>query len=350
MSHSWKYMPILKWKLGERGALKNLSDAQWEGLIPLLELPMIEATPDRAGLREALPTYLAKRSKEMVATFPEHVPLVVDTRYCSPGYGRQVNLLGVICKNLQKLTEKPVIPVISESLVDTADELGEGLKDFDEVVLRIAVDTVSEAQLSDLVKSAVTAGLRKRGLHLLLDQYSIVGAQPLSRLAVVTSYVDHALTLGCASVTLAGGSFPVNLVGFKQGADQVLPRVEWKIWEALQKSGGYEALRFSDYAVSNPAPLPDIDPKQVNPSVAIRYACQDHWRLLKAGGFKGGKPNQYRNLCKLLLGDPIYSGSSFSFGDACYEKAATGASGNGNPSSWRRDATSHHLVLTRQAL
>jgi len=102
--------------------------------------------------------------------------------------------------------------------------------------------------------------------------------------------------------------------------------------------------------VTNPAPAPGMDPTQMNPSVAIRYAADGHWRLFKAGGFKKGVPNQYRSLCKLLLGDSVYSGSAFSFGDRCYEGAASARLGNGNPSSWRRDATNHHLVLTQHAL
>jgi hypothetical protein len=33
---SWIYLPILKWKLGERIALRNLREDQREGLVPLL--------------------------------------------------------------------------------------------------------------------------------------------------------------------------------------------------------------------------------------------------------------------------------------------------------------------------
>jgi Beta protein len=96
--------------------------------------------------------------------------------------------------------------------------------------------------------------------------------------------------------------------------------------------------------------MPELDPKMMNPSVAIRYAADGFWRLFKAGGFKKGKPDQYKNLSILLLGDPVYSGAAFSYGDECYDKTANAKLGNGNPSSWRRDATNHHLVLTATAL
>lgn len=57
----WRYLPILKWKQGERGALKNTTPHR---LLPLLELPAIDAAPDRASLRAAMPAYLSKFVKQ----------------------------------------------------------------------------------------------------------------------------------------------------------------------------------------------------------------------------------------------------------------------------------------------
>lgn len=50
MTTQWKYLPILKWKQGERIALKNLSKGQWAEMVVLLELSPIVATPDGPGL------------------------------------------------------------------------------------------------------------------------------------------------------------------------------------------------------------------------------------------------------------------------------------------------------------
>ncbi|MCW5651021.1 MAG: hypothetical protein KIS62_14845 [Ramlibacter sp.] len=38
MAETWKYIPILKWKQGERIALRNLTPLQWNEMTPLLEL------------------------------------------------------------------------------------------------------------------------------------------------------------------------------------------------------------------------------------------------------------------------------------------------------------------------
>jgi len=56
----WKYLPILKWKQGERIALRNLTRDQWKGVTPLIELLPIAAAPNFASLQATLPGYLDK--------------------------------------------------------------------------------------------------------------------------------------------------------------------------------------------------------------------------------------------------------------------------------------------------
>lgn len=350
MTTTWKYMPILKWKQGERIALKNMTAAQWADTVPLVELLPIVATPDPAGIRAALRPYLDKVGKEMMAAIDDSVPLVIDIRYLAPAYAHQARLLRTVCSYLQRTTERQVIPVITQAtLADTLVEV-QTLEGFDEYVLRVVSPFNSADAVIDLVKLCVSANLPKKKLHLLVDQFSIVGETASAKWTAVQPYLNSALASSCATTTLAGGSFPINLVGIKQGVHD-LPRVEWQIWKLLRKNATFAEVRFSDYTVSNPALAPDIDPLQVNPSVAIRYAADGFWRLFKAGGFKKGKPDQYKNLSKLLLTDAVYSGATFSYGDKQYDKAANDPkAGNGNPSSWRRDATSHHVVLTASAL
>jgi hypothetical protein len=350
MAEKWKYLPILKWKLGERMALKHLTPAQWDSVVPLVELHAIDASPSADSLRAELPAYLAKISKEMAQAFPEDVPLLIDVRHVSTGYPRQLALLRVICNGLAKQTKRRVFPVLSETMVARyAGNLGD-VVGFEEYVLRIQTPLTDESQVQPMVKQVTGSGIVPKGrLHLVIDQYSIVNEDARVRFTMVKPYLDEALAAGCASTTVAGGSFPVNLVGFKQGVHDIT-RVEWAVWAAVRRVGAYAPVRYGDYTVSNPAPAPDLDPQMMNPSVAIRYATNDHWRLYKAGGFKKGKPNQYQNLCTLLTGDAVYSGPAFSDGDDRYDRAANAKLGNGNPSSWRRDATSHHVVFVSSLL
>lgn len=345
----WKYLPILKWKQGERIALRNLKDDQWNGVTPLIELQPISAAPNFVSLQAALPDYLEKIGKDLAKAVPEGTPFAVDTRYVSTGYPKQAQLLSAVCSRLYKLTDRPVIPVITSALAQSeANQLERIAERFKECIVRIDTPSVGVAQVQpiiELVKDAFETG----DVHVVVDQFSLVGKDSRVMATAIKPYLDEALASVSASVTIAGGSFPVNLIGFKQGTFDI-ERVEWKVWKQIQKGGSYADVRYSDYCVTHPALGPEMDPTQMNPSVAIRYAADGYWRLFKAGGFKKGAPNQYMALCQLLLGDGVYTDPSYSYGDKCYADAANAKLGNGNPSSWRRDATNHHLVLTQRAL
>lgn len=349
----WNYMPILKWKQGEQIALRHLTEVQWKGVIPLLKLQPIDSAPDSVAIRNALPSYLDNVIDQINKNIPENHPVFIDTEYVSLGYQKQLSLLLRICNYLQQKLGHRIAPVIPspllESLATITTVRSAYLKSLDDVLVSCRTDQIALAQIAPAIVAMSAYGIKKQKVHLLIDQYSIVGSDHNHCFASVKPFLDSGIATGCASVTIGGGSFPINLMGLKQGLTDI-PRVEWNVWLLLQKSGDYEGLRYADYTVTNPAPQPDVDPTQVNPSVAIRYAADQFWRLFKAKGFKKGPPDQYRNLCKLLTSDTVYSGYNFSYGDGQYAKAATGKVGNGNPSSWRKDATNHHIALTASSL
>lgn len=353
MSNDWRYMPILKWKQGEQHALRHLTQEQWAGITPLLELQPIISAPDIASIKSALPPYLNKVSEQIIKSIPEGRTIFIDTGYISPGLREQLPLLFIVCLYLDKKLSHRVLPAIPTTHLELLDALSTAhksyLENIDSVLLRTRIDQMELSQVIPSITTLSKLGVKKRSIHLLIDQFSIVDNNPHDCFATVEPYLEQGLMAGCASMTVGGGSFPINLMGFKQGVTDV-PRIERKVFDLLLKTEKYPALRYSDYTVTNPAPLPDIDSSKLNPSVAIRYATGSVWSVYKAKGFKKGPPNQYRNLCKLLVSDVIYSGEEFSYGDRQYKSAADDRTGNGNPSSWRKEATSHHIVFTINSL
>lgn len=353
MAREWRYMPILKWKQGEQLALRNLSSGQWKGISPLVELAAIDAAPVGAALRAALPSYLDKAAAKMINSIPGQIPVCVDSCYVSPSYPRQLNLLMVICAYLQKKKSIDIVPVINATEIEALDTLSathiDFLKGLTSVVLRLRIDQIDSSQVSASIEALRVVGIKRKNIHLLIDQYSLVGRQPAECLGAVSPYLKQAAAAKCGSLTIGGGSFPVNLMGITQGVSDI-PRVEWKIWELLKSSDEYPGLRYADYAVTNPAPPPELDPTKINMSITIRYAANGFWRLYKGRGFKSGVPGEYRNLSALLVMDPVYSGEKFSYGDRQYMAASGGGDRNGNPMSWRKEATSHHVVFTSRSL
>lgn len=346
----WAYMPILKWKQGERIALRNVPVARRDATLPLLELLPILATPDSAGLKAALPAYLKKVGSELGKCWSGAV--AIDARHVAPAYPNQARLLGIICQQLASASGLSVVPVITQAMLAEPPTEFSRLLTFSEQIFRVITPFVNADMVKTGLSQLSTYGFSPKSVHLLVDQFSIVNDVPATRLSLTRPFLLEAAGSNYASVTLAGGSFPVNLVGLKQGFHDI-QRVEWKIWKLLQASKEFPKVRYADYTVSNPALMPDLPADQVNPSVSVRYTADGFWRVYKAKGFKGGGPNQLKNLCKLLVSDTIYSGAAFSFGDASYDKAAKDPSPdakNGTPSSWRRDATSHHVAVVQTAL
>jgi len=354
MAYDWRYIPILKWKRGEQFALRELTEAQWPGVTPLIELQPIDAAPDSAALRSALPEYLNVVAEQIEKSIPEDCQLFVDTHLVSPSYARSANLLVVVCDQLRRKTRRPIYPALGTAAMASIGALTPHLRasllELAPVLLRLRSDQIESTQIQPLVADIVRLGIKRRDIHLLIDQYSLVSREPSGCVGSIKPYLTEAISASCASVTLGGGSFPMTLTGIKAGAKNI-PRVEWHIWKHFAESGEFPRLRYADYTVTNPAPLPDIDPKTVNPSITIRYAINDHWHLLKGKGFKGAPPGEYRNLCKLLVTNvAIYSGKDFSFGDGKYFAAANGSVKNGIPWTWRREATNHHIVFTASSL
>jgi hypothetical protein len=349
----WRYMPILKWKRGEQNALRYVRENQWDGITPLLELQPIDAAPDAASLKIALPGYIDKLVSQIQISIPEEGSIAIDTGLVSTGYVRQANLLFVICQSLQKKVTQQIIPVIRFGWIDALPGLPsallDSLKNYPDLVLRIRTDSVVESQIAQAV-ATLAKQVKRRQIHLLLDQYSLVGKEPAPCVAAATPYLNAASQTSCASITLGGGSFPINLTGKKTGVTDI-PRVEWKIWENLTAKNDQPGLRYADYAVTNPIPQEeDIDPTKLNPSIAIRYASEGFWRLYKGRGFKSGAKGELRALCKLLVTDSIYGGQTYCYGDAQYMKYSTGSDKNGVPWTWRRDATNRHIVQTINSL
>ena len=353
MTTLWKYMPILKWKRGEQAALSKLAPEEWRGVVPVLELNPIEAAPDANSLNAALGSYLNLVATQIEKSVPEDQLVFIDTRYVSTGYSKQLDLMIVVVSRLQKLVANPILPVLQASQVSMISSLTasrrQTLENFEGMILRLQIDQFEAAQVDPLLKAASETIKRKR-IHLLLDQFAIVDKNPSDCFNALKPYLNAAISTKCASITYTGGSFPVNLTGRKKGITD-LPRVEWKVWQQMNRDRTYENVRFGDYTVSNPNPMgEDVDPKKVNPSISIRYASDDFWRLYKDAGFKGAPAGVLKSLSKLLTTDSIYGGVGHSFGDTKYMEYANGGPKNGIPWTWRRDATNRHIVHTAKNL
>jgi hypothetical protein len=349
MPLAFKYIPILKWKQAEQIALREATIGVKQSVLPLVALQPV-APKAQQTMQAAQKDYLSKCTASLLKSGFDKYPVAVDSAMTLPASLAPVKVLVTLCTHFQRNSIQ-VVPVVDGAVVDTHLTDLARLSAFADVVLRIRIDTISSGQISSLIASARKAiGSPSVGLHVLLDMWELVGTDQVAEAARALPYVSAAVTSRhVRSITIAGGSFPHTLTGIRQGTS-FIPRIELSIWKSLHAKPDLRDVCFGDYTVTNPRPLEPVDPRQINPSVAIRYARDTDWMLMKAGGSRTSGMGQYNQVCKLLVQHSSYSGATFCYGDKQYHKHSQAGSTSGSYMSWRRDATSHHIEFTKRQL
>lgn len=335
------YFPALRWKQGEQMAVRKLDGGDRERILPIAEVQSIAAKP------------LGKLSTQLGQAHASEFPIALDL---SPAYPNgYVNLpyLAGLTSRLQRQGLK-IWPVIRGADALLNPSALPQFKFMGSVVLRVNPHEMTLVDAMSVLAELQKACGKHTSIYVLIDLYSITDID-LSSLAAVPEPFVRAMTSNgtVAQVSVLAGSFPYQLGGFAQGIKARIPRKELTVWKSLRSRPGCADVAFGDYAVTNPLPLEEIDPRKLNPAAAIRYTLKNEWWLLRAAGVrtknKGGM-GQYNALCKLLVVHPDFSGAKFSYGDNQYIVHAQPGASSGSFMTWRRDATSHHLVYTVRQL
>lgn len=343
---SWTYLPILKWNQGEQDAFLHLKEEQFSNIVPLIEIQR------QRGV--SLDTIAAINAHHIERCIPTGATVAVETMHLVDRLQKPAELMAGFCAALQSMLEThTVIPVIHSSLLDalipSTTRVRSLLRRFPEVLLRLRSDLIAADRIGPIVSLLRSAGVRPSVIHLLIDQFSLVGRDPATCAANVQPYLTEALAQRCASVTLAGGSFPLSLTGYRSGVHDI-PRVEWRTWQRIRRYSQFRDVRYSDYGVTNPSPREAINPASA-PHVAIRYATPDFWRLYHGGRIRAGAQITLKGLCQSLVADSIYAGASFSSADESFKAAAISPIGIRRvPWRCRRDSTARHIALTTRSL
>jgi hypothetical protein len=335
------YVPILRWKQGGQHALAQVAAAERLHMLPVAELQELEAAP------------YPRLTQTLTSAAAGVYPVGVDLKAAyAPG---PVNF-AVLADYLTALQAAGLHAWPTLHAADVQANLP-GLTFFSgqqRAIVRISPAQTSLAAAPGLLASCALAMGPAARLVVVIDLGCLVDAVIGTEAAVATAYAQAIATLpSILAVAVAGGSFPWSLQGLPLGATTYLLRKELEIWKIVRQQTGCVQTLFGDYGVTNPKPLGNADPRTMNPSAAIRYTRRNDWWLLRASGVKTpgrGGFSQYNPLCQLLISSPDYSGPSFSFGDEKYEYHANTPAKSGNLTTWRRDATNHHLVLTQRQL
>lgn len=354
------YLPALKWKQGEHFAVKPLTSAQKARLLPMGEVPDRPYNWEKEKYTKSWEKHLDDVAKATATNWGTAHEIAFDQQI-----GDGETLSAKPSTPWEYLFESmwaagvKAVPVLSTSASGTEQAaLTKLVKTHKKGrwVLRYRSDphghVPTVAQATSWFSNAVAVvGAKHEHVDAVLDLGHIT-ADPKTLVASTATVLKAIAGLGnWRQLTLLSGAFPVNLAGVQKGTRQI-PRLDWDLYKrvaARSELAGID-LAFGDYGITHVDAF-DEDPRKLRMSANLRYTHWKDWHVLKGKNTKDYGFEQYKDLCGMLVNLPIFLGSTFSQGDANYEKVATDPSvGPGNATHWRRDATNHHVHVVLHQL
>lgn len=353
------YIPILRWKAAERGALQNLKSEHKASITPLVELIMPQpANNDGTKTPKEL-------LQESINTFLENLPDLADQ--VMKHWGREavfvdVQLIdgSIRAKTLEKILTQgkqldifmipviTIIPVVGfesdiktrQVAIEFAKKSGHGL------CLRITDSHFNEKSLPDDINTFIKEnGLSAKGIDLLVDFKIVDDKTSYESLVNKINRIPHIEEW--RTFIVAGGAFPQDLSHLEKHNQHNISRVDWIIWNKLVKKLK-RSPSFADYTLQYPVYTPKTSAS--NPSASIRYTLENDWLIVRGEGLrnpKGAGFKQYPAQAQILAKQKIFKGENFSFGDSYIAEKAKDikTKKTGNPKTWLEAGINHHLTL-----
>jgi hypothetical protein len=343
-----RYIPCLRWKLGEYKALMQLSSIVRDSIIPLIDVAEIgfdfETQTESKSIDEHLKPF-AKRVREKWGIDE----CFVDMHNINASQRMAGNMHPVtFVFNDLRLKGVRAIPVMElkqdsqwqNAIQQAVDQDGRGF------CLRIDLETAVKTTLGTSINELLHKYSRRiEQCDLIIDEKA-PNFEPLDGFVSLLEQIIKNLPYlnRWRSFGLIGTSLPASLSIFERGVS-IIPRNEWRTYKRLQgrlRSSGIRIPTFGDYGISNPEVL-RVDPRFMRTTANIRYTINDGWFIVRGQSIREYGLGQHKDLCREIVNSKIYEGPDFSPGDKYILDCAQDSASTGNPTTWRWVGTSHHL-------
>ncbi|MBI6548618.1 beta family protein [Xenorhabdus sp. VLS] len=349
------YIPILKTKRAEFTALSQLDTFTKSKIIPLLEIEPVPIDPD-TDIPDKTYDEMLNGFGQKILSGCDGIPVVfldgilIEEQFISSTDTYPIeNAI-----NQARSAGFRVIPVTSPTRTfnyqQSISTLVQG-----EVCLRLTTtDLVNPQLITDYINELQ---ITHENIDVIIDLRDVLSEDSVS--------LEHSkiLALGLInnlnnlqrfrSVSLASGSFPVDLSGISLGAYSQT-RLEWILWQDLYSSG--RLLRnviYSDYGIQHPD-YSRLATRFPSVTASVRYTGDSDFLVFRGKVANRYGYEQYGAHSKAIVSHPEYSGNTFSNGDkdidnyaqeyAKYLQNPTGNYKFGSPEVWRKIGQNHHIT------
>lgn len=348
-----QYLVALQNKAGELEVLRHASDADWDGLTPLIHF----VGPKKSD--GVLTERRLDRWVERVASAVGRHPCLVDIARLRPTQrvgtpDAAADALFVIYQACRRrgLRFVPVLPFGASDrhmgLIRDAVAI-----DRNGVCLRYLVRefvSPSGSSFSDLAEMTLHyLGVRIEEADLILD-LGFLGPDTNLDVDGLLAIVDAADVAGpWRSLALLGTSIPPTMACIDEGTVGRIPRREWQIWQEVGAKSPRRIPSYGDYAIQNPKPPQDGGGPGMRANV--RYTLDAETVVARGTGplTQLGK-EQYHDLCDSIVSLPEFSGPGYTWGDRTIFDCAWRMIEPGGQKMWRGAGTSHHIRLVQDQL
>lgn len=319
------YVPIVKWKQGEQGALSILADEIKDQIIPLIEI-----VPD-FNVDKFESTFNKNWANRhfYFDVFPE----------CYEAYGGSYYF-----ELLEKCNSDFVIPVLAlDDDVSVIDEVNSYSSNGIAFRITSYSTDILEEQLTKIVED-----FNPSETDLIIDLKAIDQDNIHDKNIVLKALLSDIPEIDSfRNIILAGASFPETLTECEKHELCFTERYEYKLWTDTKKyNKKYNInLIYSDYCVNHPKYMEYII--GMSPSFNIRYTTDDSYMIIKGDTIKKGglEPKSIIDLCKKIVNSGKFKGKDYSWGDDFIASRSLDSASNGNLSTWRKVGTNHHITL-----
>ncbi|MGD0006411.1 MAG: beta family protein [Anaerolineaceae bacterium] len=305
-----RYIPCLRWKLGEYKALKQLSSFARDSITPLIDIAEIgfdfETQMEIKSIDNHLKTF-AKRVREKWGIDECFVDMhLIDASQ------RMANSMHPVTFVFDDLRLKGVhaIPVMDlnqdspwqKAIQQAVDQDGRGF------CLRIDLETAVRPTLGPSINELLKKYSRRvEQCDLILDEKA-PNFEPLDGFVSLLEQIIKNLPYlnGWRSFGIIGTSLPASLSIFGRGVS-IIPRNEWRTYKRLQRrlrSSGIRIPTFGDYGINNPEVL-RVDPRHMRTTANIRYTINDGWFIVRGQSINKYGLGQHKDLCREIVNSKI---------------------------------------------
>lgn len=354
------YVPILKWKRGERKGLENVNSNFKENVTPLIEIQPVPYNHKVGDFSKTLDEHLSEVGKQVQIAWNQPSPIFVDlnTLYNNDDFTDDTlqsgqHFVELVMEEIES-NGTAAIPVTG---IHRHTSFLKAVKDSYHKYKNGICIRLEESDLSDIISIRRDLNelvdfleIERNSVDIILDYKQIIPQQEQAHLNnIILTIAQFPNLLEWRTITLASTAYPNNLKQIPTNSNGSLPRTEWKVYQSLRNYGLARIPAFSDYNISHPD-FVNLDPRIINMAAGLKYTANENFLIFRGVGVKNNGFAQMVNICQNVIDHSDYYGNAFSTGDQYIYDCTNLNCSPGNAETWVNVGVNHHLTVVAHDL